>query len=81
MSEYREPSEPARSGDTEGKWVDFPTSPDPDPWAALLRKAYRLPTMLIETQQAPNVVPAASDRATWRAPPSAKPPPGRRAPR
>jgi hypothetical protein len=28
----------------EGVWVDFPASPDPDPWATLLRKANRLPS-------------------------------------
>lgn len=39
MSGNRESSELTRSGDTEGEWVDFPTSSDPDPWAAVLRKA------------------------------------------
>jgi hypothetical protein len=52
MSGYRELSEPTRSG--EGEWVDFPASSDPDPWAALLRKANRLAPILIETQQGEN---------------------------
>jgi hypothetical protein len=43
MSEYRELSEPTHSGGAEGDWVDFPASPDPDPWAALLRQANHLP--------------------------------------
>jgi len=43
MSGYREPSRPRSSGETGGDWVDFPASPEPDPWAALLRKANRLP--------------------------------------
>jgi hypothetical protein len=43
MSGYRELLEPTRSGETEGEWVDFPASPEPDPWAALLRNANRLP--------------------------------------
>jgi hypothetical protein len=40
MSRYSEISEPTRLG--EGDWVDFPASPEPDPWAALLREASRL---------------------------------------
>jgi hypothetical protein len=43
MSGYRQLSEPTHSVETEGDWVDFPASPDPDPWAALLRQANRLP--------------------------------------
>jgi hypothetical protein len=43
MSGYRQLSEPTHSVEIEGGWVDFPASPDPDPWAALLRKANRLP--------------------------------------
>ena len=43
MSGYRQLSEPTHSGETEGDWVDFPASPDPDPWAALSREANRLP--------------------------------------
>jgi hypothetical protein len=42
MSGYRELSEPTRSEETRGEWVDFPASPEPDPWGALLRKANRL---------------------------------------
>jgi hypothetical protein len=37
MSGYLELSEPMHSGETEQDWVDFPASPDPDPWATLLR--------------------------------------------
>jgi hypothetical protein len=44
MRGYRELSQQARSAETEGSWVDFPASPDPDPWATLLRKANRLPS-------------------------------------
>jgi hypothetical protein len=43
MSGYRQLSEPTHSGETEGDWVDFAASPDPDPWAALSREANRLP--------------------------------------
>jgi hypothetical protein len=50
MSRYRGPSEPTRSEETEGEWVDFPASPDPDPWATLFRKANRLPPDVDETQ-------------------------------
>jgi hypothetical protein len=42
MLRYREISEPTRSEETEGDWVDFPPSPHPDPWAALMREASRL---------------------------------------
>jgi hypothetical protein len=38
MSGYRHLS---HSGKTEGDWVDFPPSPEPDPWATLLREANR----------------------------------------
>jgi hypothetical protein len=38
MSDYREPTEPIRLGDT-GEWADFPASPAADPWAALMREA------------------------------------------
>jgi hypothetical protein len=31
--------EPTNSGKAEGDWVDFPASPDPDPWGTLLREA------------------------------------------
>jgi hypothetical protein len=40
MLRYSEISEPTRPG--EADWVDFPASPEPDPWAALLREASRL---------------------------------------
>jgi hypothetical protein len=40
MSGYRDPSKLTHSGD--GEWVDFPASPDPDPWGALLRQANSL---------------------------------------
>jgi hypothetical protein len=43
MSVYQELSKPTHSGVAEGDWVDFPASPDPDPWGALLRQAGRLP--------------------------------------
>ncbi len=43
MFSYGELSEPTRSGETGGDWVDFPASPEPDPWATLLREANRLP--------------------------------------
>jgi hypothetical protein len=43
MSGYRKLSERARPTETEGDWVDFPTSPDPDPWATLLRTGHHLP--------------------------------------
>jgi hypothetical protein len=42
MFRYRELSEPARSEEAMGEWVNFPASPDPDPWATLLREANRL---------------------------------------
>jgi hypothetical protein len=43
MFRYREPSEPTLSGGSGDGWVDFPASPVPDPWAALLRESNRLP--------------------------------------
>jgi hypothetical protein len=43
MSGHRELSEATGSGETEGDWVDFPASPDPDPWATLMRGANRPP--------------------------------------
>jgi hypothetical protein len=43
MSKYRELSRPARLEEPEGEWVDFPASPDPDPWAALLKTGNHLP--------------------------------------
>jgi hypothetical protein len=46
MFRYRELSEPARSEEAKGKWVNFPASRDPDPWAALLREANRLPPVV-----------------------------------
>ena len=39
MPGYRLLSEPTHWRETEGDWVDFPASPDPDPWAALCREA------------------------------------------
>jgi hypothetical protein len=44
MPGYRELSQPTRSAEIEEDWVDFPASPDADPWATLLRKANRLPS-------------------------------------
>jgi hypothetical protein len=38
-----EPREPTPSGESGGDWVDFPASPEPDAWAALLREANQLP--------------------------------------
>jgi len=43
MFRYRAPSEATRSGQSGDDWVDFPASPEPDPWATLLREANRLP--------------------------------------
>jgi hypothetical protein len=43
VSRYRELSGPTHLEETEGDWVDSPTSPDPDPWAALFRQANRPP--------------------------------------
>jgi hypothetical protein len=43
MSGYRELSEATHSGETASDWVDFPASPDPDPWGALLRQSNHLP--------------------------------------
>jgi len=51
MSGYRELSEPTRLGGPEGDWVDFPASPDPDPWGTLLRKANRIPPDVSGTRQ------------------------------
>jgi hypothetical protein len=42
MSGYRRLSKPTHSGKAGGDWVDFPASPDPDPWATLLREANRV---------------------------------------
>ena len=39
MSGYALRSEPTHSKVTEGDWVDFPASPEPFPWEALLGKA------------------------------------------
>jgi hypothetical protein len=44
MFHYRELSKPTHQRETGGDWVDFPPSPDPDPWAKLLREANRLPS-------------------------------------
>lgn len=43
MSGYRDLSGPTHQGETAGDWVDFPASPNPDPWTTLLREANRLP--------------------------------------
>jgi hypothetical protein len=43
MFRYRELSEPTRSEERDGDWVDFPASQEPDPWVALMREANRLP--------------------------------------
>jgi hypothetical protein len=40
---YRELSEPTRSEEAKGEWVNFPASPNPDPWATLMRQADRVP--------------------------------------
>jgi hypothetical protein len=40
MFRYRDPT---RSEEAKGEWVNFPASPKPDPWAALLREANRVP--------------------------------------
>jgi hypothetical protein len=42
MFRYRELSEPTRYEEAKGEWVDFPASPNPDPWAALMREANRV---------------------------------------
>ncbi len=39
MSAYLELSKPAHSGEADGEWMDFPASPEPDPWGTLLRQA------------------------------------------
>ena len=44
MPVYRELSQATGFADSGGGWADFPASPDPDPWATLLRKANRLPS-------------------------------------
>jgi hypothetical protein len=54
MSGYREPLEPTRSGDTEGEWVDFPTSSDPEPMGSPLEESKPPSPDLIETQQGGN---------------------------
>jgi hypothetical protein len=36
-------SEPTRSGESDEDWLDFPASPEADPWAALMREANHLP--------------------------------------
>jgi hypothetical protein len=43
MFSYGKLSEPTRPEEGGADWVDFPASPEPDPWAALLREANRLP--------------------------------------
>jgi hypothetical protein len=43
MFRHHELSEPTRSEEAKGEWVNFPASPKPDPWAALLREANRVP--------------------------------------
>jgi hypothetical protein len=43
MFRYRELLEPTGPEDGGGDWVDFPASPHPDPWGALLREASLLP--------------------------------------
>ncbi len=52
MLEYQEPAEPTCAGETDGEWVDFPASPEPDPWTNLLRKANRRPPAFPELIQA-----------------------------
>jgi hypothetical protein len=42
MFRYRELPEPTRSEEANGEWVNFPASPDPDPWAELLQEANRV---------------------------------------
>jgi hypothetical protein len=44
-------TKPKHSGEPEGDWVDFPASPDPDPWGALLREANRLHPDVFGAQQ------------------------------
>jgi hypothetical protein len=46
MFRYRELSEPTRSEEGKREWVNFPASPNPDPWAALLREANRVPRIV-----------------------------------
>jgi hypothetical protein len=46
MFRYRELSEPTHSEEAKGEWVNFPASPNPDPWAALLREANRVPPIV-----------------------------------
>jgi hypothetical protein len=46
MFRYRELSEPTRSEEPKGECVNFPASPNPDPWAAVLREANRVPPIV-----------------------------------
>jgi len=75
MFRYREISELTGSGQTEGDWVDFPASPEPDPWGALLRQANLLPADVFGTGRSPRqgarrqAVPVAAAPAHRRADP------------
>ena len=51
MLRYREPPGPTRSEEREEEWVDFPASPEPDPWGALLREANCLPPDVSEAKR------------------------------
>jgi hypothetical protein len=44
-------SKPTRPEEGGADWVDFPASPEPDPWAALLREANRLPPDVSGTER------------------------------
>jgi hypothetical protein len=46
MLRYPELSEPTPSEEAKGEWVNFPASPNPDPWVALLREANRVPAFV-----------------------------------
>jgi hypothetical protein len=62
MFGHRELSEPRHSGEAEGEWVDFPASPEPDPWGALLRQAKLSEANLIKANRARSDVPCSGHR-------------------
>jgi hypothetical protein len=45
MSSSQDLSKMAFPKEAEGEWVDFPASPDPAPWEALLQQADRRPAV------------------------------------
>ena len=77
MFRYRERSEPTRSAEAGGDWVDFPASTEPDPWSALLREAKLLPPDVFGTGRSTRqgathqIAPPARGRAHRAAEPEA----------